>query len=79
MHEKWLTEAPAVYQIKLFLEYFVRARDGLLEDQITDTAVINRFNNLKRAIKLHTTHQYNSTQSQEIFEFVSKTSYSARA
>ncbi|KAF2632512.1 hypothetical protein BU25DRAFT_436317 [Macroventuria anomochaeta] len=50
MLEKQFTEAPTIYQIKLFLEYFARARDGLLEDQITDTTLINRFNNLKQLV-----------------------------
>ncbi|KAF1363482.1 hypothetical protein EJ07DRAFT_152290 [Lizonia empirigonia] len=69
--KQWI-EGPYSHQIKLFLEYFSQTRTGLLEDRITDTTLINRFNNLKRAIKLHTCHQYTQPQTQEILKFVSK-------
>jgi integrase len=72
MLEKRFTEAPTIYQIKHFLEYFALARVGILEKQITDTTLLNRFNNLKRAIKLHTNHQYNCTQNKEVIQFVRK-------
>ena len=58
MLEKRIIDAPTVHQIKHFLEFFARARDSILEKQVTNTTLLNRFNNLKRAIKLHTNHQY---------------------
>jgi integrase len=70
MLEKRFMEAPTVHQIKHFLEFFARARDGILEKQVTDTTLLDRFNNLKRAIKLHTNHQYGPAQNKEVVKFV---------
>ena len=49
MDEQRFTEAPTTYQIKLFLEWFAQTRTGLLEESITDTTLLNRFNSLKGA------------------------------
>ena len=72
MAEQRFTEAPTTYQIKLFLEWFAQTRTGLLEESITDTTLLNRFNSLKRAIKIHTRYQYTTMQNQEIISFVTK-------
>ena len=66
------TEAPTTFQIRLFLEWFAQSRTGLLEECITDTTLLNRFNSLKRAIKIHTRYQYTTVQNQEIINFVMK-------
>jgi hypothetical protein len=65
-------QAPTTHEITLFLEWLAMGRDGLLEDNITDTTVLNRLNCLKRAIKLHTQYIYTSTQNQDMVRFVTK-------
>ena len=72
MAEQRFTEAPTTFQIKLFLEWFAQTRIGLLEECITDTTLLNRFNSLKRAIKIHTRFQYTTVQNQDIISFVTK-------
>jgi integrase len=72
MIEPRFQEAPTTHEITLFLEWFALSRIGLLDEYITDTTVLNRFNSLKRAIKLHTQYQYTAAQNQEIAKFVTK-------
>ncbi|KZM26465.1 hypothetical protein ST47_g2208 [Ascochyta rabiei] len=72
MAEQRFTEAPTTFQIKLFLEWFTQTRTGLLEECITDTTLFNRFNSLKRAVKIHTRYQYTTVQNQDIISFVTK-------
>ena len=72
MAEQRSKEAPTTFQIKPFLKWCARTHTGLLDTFFTDTILLNRFNCLKRAVKIHTLLQYTTVQNQDIISSVTR-------
>lgn len=70
--EDCFLQAPSTLFVQLYLEWFAQTRTGLLEENVTDVTVRNRLACLKRAVKLHTQHQYTPLQNAEIDKFIAK-------
>ncbi|KAH7551112.1 hypothetical protein BM1_09986 [Bipolaris maydis] len=56
--DKPFPQPPPANHIRLFLTWYTRTSNGLIDEKINDTTIANRLRCLKRAIRLFTNHIY---------------------